>query len=113
MCVCVCVFDRGWYAPPYSTYIGRSGLPRTRVHRPQYGGGFVHPVVQTGLCRWWAWGFGLSPHRAPGSAGPSSRTRDRCTVWVGEGKGSGIWGGGSWVAVFVRRSPVIVVRSSP
>ena len=37
MCVCVCVRSRP-NAPPGPAYNDRFGLPRTRVHRPQYGG---------------------------------------------------------------------------
>ena len=54
----------------------------------------MHPVVRTGGCRWRAWGVGLSRHRTQGAVGPSSRTRDRCTAWVGEGEGVG---DGGWV----------------
>ena len=54
--MCVCVNSRP-NAPPYSAYYDRSGLPRARVHQPQYGGGFVHPVRTDRGCCWWRWGW--------------------------------------------------------
>ena len=59
--VAVCVRSRQY--APYSAYNDRSGLPRTRVHRPQYGGGFVHPrTYGPGGCWLRAWRVMLAHH---------------------------------------------------